>query len=98
MSASPKPPSSSLDAARRPSAPRAAPLFEIGVPPRPSGPRPAPPARPSALRAQAPVALPRPAALPAPARPAPPRRRRQSAWPFYTAIGVILLALPAGYL
>ncbi|HEY8208746.1 MAG TPA: FecR domain-containing protein [Myxococcaceae bacterium] len=33
-------------------------------------------------------------------RPAPPnlrRRRRQSAWPFYTAMGLILLALPAGY-
>src|SRR3954471_17305027 len=93
MSASPKPPTApptSLGAPRRPSASRAAPLFEVGVPapaplPRPSGPRLAP--------------HPRPPPAPA-ARPVPPnlrRRRRQSAWPFYVAIGLILLALPAGY-
>lgn len=106
MSASPKPPSApptSLGAPRRPSAPRAAPLFEVGVPapapaPRPSGSRPASAARPSGPRPLPPA--PAPAAARAPAPPAAPpvrRRRRRSAWPFYTAIGLILLALPAGY-
>jgi ferric-dicitrate binding protein FerR (iron transport regulator) len=100
MSASPKPPSApipSLSAApRRPSAPRAAPLFEVGVPapapvPRPSGPCPAPASAPAAPRPPAPVKLAAPA-------PRPPRkRRRRSAWPFYLAMGLILAALPAGY-
>lgn len=97
MSASPKPPSAptpSLGAVpRRPSAPRAAPLFEVGVPapapaPRPSGPRPAP----AAPRAPPPVAL----ATPQPQQP-PPRKRRRSAWPFYLAMVLILTSLPAGY-
>ena len=97
MSASPKPPSAPPPSAgavpQRPSAPRAAPLFEVGVPgqapARPSGPRPAP-------------AAPKPS-VPAPVKvfsPAPPparKRCRRSAWPFYLAMALILASLPAGY-
>jgi len=115
MSASHKPPAAPLPGPgipKRPSAARAAPLFELSAPAaapaaRPSGPRPAPvsgpSARPSGSRSAVPPGL-MPAAHRPPGRTTVPlaapqmkRRRRRSAWPFYVAMGLILLALPAGY-
>ncbi|HVE82980.1 MAG TPA: FecR domain-containing protein [Myxococcales bacterium] len=106
-SASPKPPNDATapGAPNRPSGPRAAPLFEVGAAPaRASGPRPAvAPAAAPAPRASGPrpAPLPAPALVPAPVRARPPeaarKRRKRSAWPFYLAMGLILLALPVGY-